>query len=131
METVRARPDAAQRSSWPVGLVAVGLVAATVARHFGTVAGHVAGATLAVTALVIRQFEVGATRVEAAGPVVEPLLGPACRRLALVLPLPAKHPGAIFADRPLARVAELLEETPDPQAVRWAPTSTAPLCAVA
>ena len=38
------------------GAATVGLVAAAVARRFGAAAGHVAGATLAVNALTLRQF---------------------------------------------------------------------------
>ena len=66
--------------------------------------------------------------VEAAGPAREPLLDAACRRFAFVLPLPARHPGAVFADQPLPLVAELLEEAPDADAIRWARTASAPSC---
>lgn len=39
--------------------------------------------------------------VEAAGPRAQPLLDPACRRFPWVRVLPAKHPGAAFADHRL------------------------------
>jgi hypothetical protein len=65
--------------------------------------------------------------VEAAGPTPEPLMGPACRRFAWVLELPARNRGAVFADRPLPPVPELLIEDEHP-AEPWTPTGTAALC---
>ena len=56
--------------------------------------------------------------VEAAGPRAQPLLEPACRRFAYVRVLPAKHPGAVFTDRPLDALAV------------WQRTSTADVCVV-
>ncbi len=67
--------------------------------------------------------------VEAAGPLRQPLNGPACQRFALVLTLPAKHPGAIFADHPLRPVPELIEERAQAGAGDWIATRSAPLCA--
>ncbi|MGH9263530.1 MAG: glycosyltransferase family 39 protein [Acidimicrobiales bacterium] len=59
--------------------------------------------------------------VEAAGPTKEPLMGPACDRFAYVLALPARHRGAVFADQPLAPVAEH-------EAEAWRTTAEAPVC---
>lgn len=60
--------------------------------------------------------------VEAAGPTKEPLMGPACDRFAYVLPLPARHGGALFADQPQAPVPE--HRAPH----RWRTTAEALLC---
>ena len=68
--------------------------------------------------------------VEAAGPTPEPLMAPACRRFAWVLTLPARNLGAVFADRPLPPVPELLTESDDGAAEDWKPTGAAPLCRV-
>lgn len=65
--------------------------------------------------------------VEAAGPKPQPLLGAACDRFAYVLTLPARHPGAVFADRPLPLVREHVAEA-GPDAAGWQPTAASPLC---
>jgi hypothetical protein len=64
--------------------------------------------------------------VEAAGPLEQPLERPACERFAFVLTLPARHPGAVFADRPVPAVAELLDDGGYESA--WMPTGSAPSC---
>ena len=64
--------------------------------------------------------------VEAAGPSYQRLIGPACRRFGLVLALPAKHPGALFADQPIASVPEFLVAGAEGRG--WMTTESAPLC---
>ena len=66
--------------------------------------------------------------VEAAGPTPEPLMQPACRRFAWVLELPARNLGAVFADRPLPPVPELVTEAGDGGIPEWTPTRAAALC---
>ena len=65
--------------------------------------------------------------VEAAGPKPQVLLPAACERFAHVLVLPAKHPGAVFADQPLPLTPEFLAEAPR-DARGWEPTAEAALC---
>ena len=68
--------------------------------------------------------------VEAAGPRIQPLAGAACERFAYLLTLPAKNPGAVFADQPLPPVPELAAEAPARagEASEWERTSEAALC---
>ena len=60
------------------------------------------------------------------GPVEYPLNRSACQQFAFVLPLPAKAPGAIFAERPLSLAPEFLAEVG--QREGWLPTASAPMC---
>lgn len=65
--------------------------------------------------------------IEAAGPSRQPLTGAACDRFPYVLSLPARYPGALFADKPviLMRSDEGEELYRGPS---WITTSSADIC---
>ena len=59
---------------------------------------------------------------------IDPLRGPACRRFAYALHLPAVDAGALFTDRPLRTVLE--HHAGSLEDARWEPTTTAAACSL-